>query len=50
MVSTTDIATGFRFIYIYSSKKERQHAQKYNLLPIFNIILNTEKKEVSFQS
>jgi hypothetical protein len=23
-------------------KKETQHAEKYNLLPIFNIILNTE--------
>ena len=31
------------FIYIYSpKKKETQHGRKYNLLQIFNIILNTE--------
>ena len=27
---------------IYSPKKETQHVKKYNLLQIFNIILNTE--------
>ena len=27
---------------IYSPKKEMQHVEKYNLLQIFNIILNTE--------
>jgi hypothetical protein len=29
-------------IIIYSPKKEMQHVKKYNLLQIFNIILNTE--------
>ena len=28
---------------IYSPEKETQHAEKYNLIQIFNIILNTEK-------
>ena len=28
--------------HIYSPKKETQHVKKYNLLQIFNIILNTE--------
>jgi hypothetical protein len=27
---------------IYSPEKETQHVKKYNLLPIFNIISNTE--------
>jgi len=27
---------------LYSPKKETQHVKKYNLLQIFNIILNTE--------
>ena len=30
------------YIYIYTPKKEMQHVKKYNLLQIFNIILNTE--------
>ena len=29
-------------LYVYSLKKETQHVKKYNLLQIFNIILNTE--------
>ena len=29
-------------LHIYSPKKETQHVKKYNLLQIFNIILNTE--------
>jgi hypothetical protein len=29
-------------MYIYSPKKETQHVKEYNLLQIFNIILNTE--------
>ena len=29
-------------IKLYSPKKETQHMKKYNLLQIFNIILNTE--------
>jgi hypothetical protein len=29
-------------MYTYSPKKETQHAKKYSLLQIFNIILNTE--------
>jgi hypothetical protein len=31
-----------KICYIYSPKKETQHVKKYNLLQIFNIILNTE--------
>jgi len=31
-----------KFIKLYSPKKETQHVRKYNLLQIFNIILNTE--------
>ena len=27
---------------VYSPKKKPQHVEKYNLLQIFNIILNTE--------
>jgi hypothetical protein len=30
------------FTNVYSPKKETQHVKKYNLLQIFNIILNTE--------
>ena len=30
------------FYYIYSPKKETQHVNKYNLLQILNLILNTE--------
>ena len=29
-------------MYTYSPKKETQHVKEYNLLQIFNIILNTE--------
>ena len=31
-----------RVYLLYSPKKETQHVKKYNLLQIFNIILNTE--------
>ena len=32
----------FNCTYVYSPRKETQHVKKYNLLQIFNIILNTE--------
>ena len=32
----------FQKIYTLQRKKETQHVNKYNLLQIFNIILNTE--------
>ena len=34
--------TALRPIKLYSPKKETQHVEKYNLLQIFKIILNTE--------
>jgi hypothetical protein len=46
MVGTTDIdieVTSSKYYGLYTlQKKETEHAEKYNLLPIFNIILNTE--------
>jgi hypothetical protein len=48
MVGTTDIdfevmsSTYTSSTNIYSPKKEKQHVKKYNLLKIFNIILNAE--------
>jgi len=30
------------YTHIYSPKNETQHVEKYNLLHVFNIILNTE--------
>ena len=34
--------SGLYALVLYSPKKETQHVKKYNLLQIFNIILNIE--------
>ena len=39
-----DVKIKKRLHNIYSPEKETQHVKKYNLIQMFNIILNTEKK------
>ena len=42
LIEYSDLSELLGIGIIYSPKKETQHAKKYNLLQIFNIILNTE--------